>query len=372
MNNMKQESTRILGLDILRSAAIFFVMITHGARFIPKQISEYYSLLFFDGVWIFFVLSGFLIGNIFIKQMSSEKISIDEIKIFWIKRWTRTLPNYLLFLFICLGIYTFSEGEIWKYFIFVQNLTSNPNTDFFGWSWSLSVEEWFYILLPLVIYLLFKLGFSFKKSILFYIIITIFVISIGRIIQYYSIPNYKYEDFEVIRYSVFYRLDSIMFGVLGAFIYNYYPSFWLKNKKKAMYIGISLLIINFLISKFITYSFPYRILEFTITSSIALLFIPYLNTIRHNTAQYNTTQKLITTFSLISYSLYLVNPIVSDGISYIIKVFFEGTTISKVPWVVIFSISYISFWGISLLLSYIIYHLFEIKATEYLRKKLIK
>ena len=163
-----------------------------------------------------------------------------------------------------------------------------------------------------------------------------------------------------------------MFGVLGAFIHNYYPSFWSKNKKKAMYIGFSLLVINFLISKFITYSFPYRILEFTITSSIALLFIPYLNTIRHNTAQYNTTQKIITTFSLISYSLYLVNPIVSDGISYIIKVFFEGTTISKVPWVVIFSISYISFWGISLLLSYIIYHLFEIKATEYLRKKLIK
>ena len=59
---MKQGSTRILGLDILRSAAIFFVMLTHGARFIPKQISEYYSLLFFDGVGIFFVLSGFLIG----------------------------------------------------------------------------------------------------------------------------------------------------------------------------------------------------------------------------------------------------------------------------------------------------------------------
>ena len=351
MNNMKQGSTRILGLDMLRSAAIFFVMITHGARFIPKQISEYYSLLFFDGVGIFFVLSGFLIGNIFIKQMSSEKISIDEIKVFWIKRWTRTLPNYFLFLFICLGIYTFSKDEIWKYFIFVQNLTSTPNSDFFGWSWSLSVEEWFYILLPLVVYLLFKFGLSFKKSILFYIISTIFVVFIGRVLQYLSIPNYKYEDFEVIRYSVFYRLYSIMFGVLGAFIYNYYPSFWLKNKKKAMYIGISLLIINFLISKFITYSFPYRILEFTITSSIALLFIPYFNTIRHNTAQYNTTQKLITTFSLISYSLYLVNPIVSDGISYIIKVFFEGTTISKVPWVVIFSISYISFWGISLLLS---------------------
>ena len=62
---MKQTNTRILGLDILRSAAIFFVMITHGTRFIPKQISEYYSLLFFDGVGIFFVLSGFLIGNIF-------------------------------------------------------------------------------------------------------------------------------------------------------------------------------------------------------------------------------------------------------------------------------------------------------------------
>jgi len=163
-----------------------------------------------------------------------------------------------------------------------------------------------------------------------------------------------------------------MFGVLGAFIYNYYPSFWSKNKKKAVYIGISLLIINFLISKFITYSFPYRILEFTITSTIALLFIPYLNTIRHNTLQYNTAQKFITTFSLISYSLYLVNPIVSDGISYIIKVFFEETNKPRILWIVIFSISYFCFWGISLLFSYIIYHLFEIKATEYLRKKLIK
>ena len=99
-------SSRIYGLDILRAFAILFVVLDHSKHTLQNSNSEiisgisqsyswYIRYLVFDGVSIFFVLSGFLIGSILIKTFDRGDLSFKSLVNFWIKRWMRTLPNYL-------------------------------------------------------------------------------------------------------------------------------------------------------------------------------------------------------------------------------------------------------------------------------------
>jgi peptidoglycan/LPS O-acetylase OafA/YrhL len=127
---------RIYGLDILRALAILFVVAGHGEHLIPEARYKYVNFFLFDGVSIFFVLSGFLIGGILIKILQENSIDSKLIINFWIKRWFRTLPNYFLVLIILillnlLFIDNFGFHDYKSYFLFSQNLFS-AHPDFFS------------------------------------------------------------------------------------------------------------------------------------------------------------------------------------------------------------------------------------------------
>ena len=81
---------RIYGLDILRALAIFFVVLDHSKHTLEKnssvfinEISRIYSwnlrYFIFDGVSIFFVLSGFLIGGILIRSFEKEELTFKNL-----------------------------------------------------------------------------------------------------------------------------------------------------------------------------------------------------------------------------------------------------------------------------------------------------
>src|ERR1041384_552442 len=147
---------RVYGLDILRALAILFVIIGHGGYFLPPKAQTINSFFVFDGVSIFFVLSGFLIGGILIKNLENKTINKRLLLDFWIRRWFRTLPNYLFILVIVTALNVlftdgFSINYIKRYFIFSQNLFYQ-HPSFFPEAWSLSVEEWFYLLIPVIIF----------------------------------------------------------------------------------------------------------------------------------------------------------------------------------------------------------------------------
>ena len=136
---------RLLGLDIVRALAILCVLISHSRAVLPNP--EATLVLSFGGkfgVELFFVLSGFLIGSILLK-LCDIGLSAKAIRLFWMRRWLRTVPAYLFALLFMMGV---SGDYDWRYFFFLQGVVE-PNVDLFPVTWSLASEEWFYLLFPL-------------------------------------------------------------------------------------------------------------------------------------------------------------------------------------------------------------------------------
>src|SRR3546814_20945662 len=104
---------------------------------------------------MFFALSGFLIGRIIIADVLSDR-SASGLWRFWAKRWLRTLPAYFLTLFVLYRITGVSPSAAMAHATFIQNLLPHLRDAFFGVSWSLSVEEWFYFLTPIALLLVGK------------------------------------------------------------------------------------------------------------------------------------------------------------------------------------------------------------------------
>lgn len=140
-------SNRSFGLDILRAAAIVGVLLDHEITLtgIPLVGDLGY------GVDLFFVLSGFLIGRIYFRDSRKPSFTLRR---FWMSRWWRTLPPYAaaLLLYTIVRHTTASLATPppplpWYYGVFLQNYLGVTG---FGPSWSLCVEEHFYLALPLV------------------------------------------------------------------------------------------------------------------------------------------------------------------------------------------------------------------------------
>jgi peptidoglycan/LPS O-acetylase OafA/YrhL len=139
------------GLDGLRGISILVVTVCHFAMYTP--LTNYLSGDI--GVEIFFVISGFLITSLLLKEkVKRHKVSFKN---FYIRRILRIMPVAYLFL---LTLATLNrprglnkKGESFlKWFLYFKNLPLKSSFEWFtGHFWSLSVEEQFYICFPFFI-----------------------------------------------------------------------------------------------------------------------------------------------------------------------------------------------------------------------------
>jgi peptidoglycan/LPS O-acetylase OafA/YrhL len=143
------------GIDGLRCFAVFAVMLFHGGL----------SKTGWAGVWLFFVISGFVITRSLMANMALDLPAKEIFRRFYLKRSFRILPLYLGSICIfALGILSFSTDWEQKLDHLPWLLTFTYNfyrldsdyvhNDFFGHFWSLSVEEQFYLLYPALLILL--------------------------------------------------------------------------------------------------------------------------------------------------------------------------------------------------------------------------
>lgn len=215
---------RNLGLDIARSIAIIFVLVSHSRAFFKSYDLQFLSICGLLGVEIFFVLSGFLIGKIIIDSLVDNP-SVNSLKKFYIRRWFRTLPLYYLVLFLIAIINQQSIPH--RNFVFLQNFNENA-LNFLAVSWSLSIEEWFYLSVPIILLIFIKLldGKIERKNIFFMVTIGIGLVSF--LLRLYTVLEYNPTWDYGIRKQIFLRLDSIMFGVILAGIKKYYKNIYVK------------------------------------------------------------------------------------------------------------------------------------------------
>lgn len=210
-------------LDLLRTIAITLVLVSHGRVFLigVLPLAVNFRLGGYWGVELFFVLSGFLIGRILYESfIDSPKWAMN----FLVRRWFRTLPNYFLFLVVkvlALGVgIGVAFDSIYPYLTFTQNLAWR-HPDFFPEAWSLSVEEVFYLLVPLALLLCWKgigrFGLSFEK-VVFVIIAGFAVLSIA--LRLYSANNIEVHWDADLRKIVVYRFDALMFGFLAYLVFT--------------------------------------------------------------------------------------------------------------------------------------------------------
>jgi peptidoglycan/LPS O-acetylase OafA/YrhL len=313
---------RSLGLDFLRSGAILFVMLCHSIYIIydivPGLIGN--VLLQYGGVGVdlFFVLSGFLIGRIFLKEVVMHPgENIQKMKHFWKRRWFRTLPNYYLFFLIHLILVMLGFGkdqsghtayvlqsatfsELIKFPFFLQNFIS-IYPSFFAQSWSLCVEEWFYLLLPAVFfgYLRFK-GAKSPRAICRFLFITVLVLIIWKWACYFLLHDFYFPG------KVIFNFDQILIGVLLGALYFFYEEQVKSLRLVSLIIGVAMfLIANFIMVKFLLISHPLPgvdlIMRLSFTLSFALLTLYFVDF----KASINKFTQLITTISQSSYSMYL-------------------------------------------------------------------
>jgi peptidoglycan/LPS O-acetylase OafA/YrhL len=146
-----KKEIRIGGLDGLRAAAIVSVLCLHAAIVSTRMplILRVPCLYGWAGVDLFFVLSGYLIGGQVFK--AGSRMDGGGIVRFWLRRWFRTLPLYYFILFVNVIILPqcgipFRDWN-WRYLVMLQNYM--PLQDF-QQSWSLCIEEQFYLVFPIL------------------------------------------------------------------------------------------------------------------------------------------------------------------------------------------------------------------------------
>jgi peptidoglycan/LPS O-acetylase OafA/YrhL len=311
---------RIFGLDMMRASAILLVVLSHAMRFspIPGATQTQLELFMgFIGVELFFALSGFLIGGILLREMQ-DGISLVKIRKFWARRWMRTLPVYYIVL-LCTPLFYllfFHENpvhfrDILPFLFFVQNF-AHPHPEYFGVAWSLSIEEWIYILFPLIWLIYFRRTMKkyqsetiFKFSIFFFLIFELIL----RLLKVYG---QEAEWDAGLRKIVFFRFDAIAFGLLMAYLKMYKSGIFLKKYHFAL-AGIVLLVISTVIfykcgAQENKINFMTGEILLPLTGIACAFLLPFAE--QWKNYKWKIPGKTIVFISLISYSLYLIHSLV--------------------------------------------------------------
>jgi peptidoglycan/LPS O-acetylase OafA/YrhL len=161
-------------VDGMRALSMFTVIATHvlmGGLALPDAFRP--CRQFLDSLpgwaWVvwqgeksldtFFVISGFLIGGLLLSE--HERTGRIDVRRFYMRRYLRLTPTYAVAI-VCFGLGFHSKGgelaplvhHAWTNILYVNNFVP-WKTAFMDWTWSLAVEEQFYMLLPLFLIVVF-------------------------------------------------------------------------------------------------------------------------------------------------------------------------------------------------------------------------
>lgn len=227
----RTDSARLRGLDLLRAVAIVLVLMSHYTGFVAHApIFGELGKIGWAGVDLFFVLSGYLIGNQILAPVArGETLSL---KVFFARRLLRTLPNYYAVLAVYLlaplmfphsPILGAGAPPLWQLLSFTQNIGLAYGQTFTH-SWSLCIEEQFYVVMPLAALALARTRqHATRVRIGWYLLAGAIALGIAsRAAAWLAHGNDAFAA--QVYYSSFCRFDELLPGVAIAMLRNFYPA----------------------------------------------------------------------------------------------------------------------------------------------------
>ena len=224
MNDKNSHSTRLPGLDTLRALAITWVLLTHYSGFVSgQQTFGAVGRVGWAGVDLFFVLSGYLVGRQVVMPIArGHDWSAGD---FLSRRLLRTLPNYLVvllvyFMFPGPPLEGSSTAPLWRFLTFTQNFGLAYGATFTH-SWSLCIEEQFYLALPLAALAWARWG----RSPLPAWLALGAAVALGMAARGIAFTQHGHDAFDAeVYYSTFCRFDELLPGVAIALVESFHPA----------------------------------------------------------------------------------------------------------------------------------------------------
>jgi peptidoglycan/LPS O-acetylase OafA/YrhL len=257
------------------------------------------------GVDLFFALSGFLITGILLDTKTSE----GYLRNFYARRCLRIWPLYyctLLFMFVLIPMVRPSQAHNvfdaksmpwWSYFVYLQNfLVPIPTraTGLLGVTWSLAVEEQFYLIWPLVVR--FCSAATLRR-------VTVAIICLDPVLRFFMIQRGMN-----VYSNTFCRLDGLMWGALLALLFrsqtftrgNYVRIAWI-----ALLIAAPLALLTAERMNWVVYSF---------TALASVSFVCVALTSKQKWLQRILSSRFLIYSGVISYGMYLLEKIPIDTV----------------------------------------------------------
>lgn len=289
----------IKGLDTLRAFAVILVIHQHWGPFVSKSIP--FSALILQkiiptgefAVNLFFVLSGFLISNILLKSKeelgNGSKFKI--LKNFAIRRALRIFPIYFLCLFF---LFFENDVDVRRYFFYFATYTSNflvfhlSAWNSFSHTWTLAVEEQFYLIWPFVIV------FTPKKFLLPAMFLFILIGTIGSIIT----ENVYGHFAPILTFNCF---NAFAIGALYSYVLIEKNQIGTKIRKTLI------ILLPFALAFYILFQAGFNIVPIRLSQAIiSVNLIIYITEKRYGKiAGFFINNKLLNSLGKISYGVYL-------------------------------------------------------------------
>lgn len=299
---------RVAALDGLRGIAVLLVVVAHGAgatgAFNDAQLRL--VLIPFDstiGVTIFFVLSGYLITSILAREhQRAGRISLYN---FYVRRVLRIMPAFYVLLaavaiVAAAGLISVTAGSFASAGLFVWNYSPAAKGWWLGHTWSLAVEEQFYLLWPLL--------FAALRPRRAFLLAAVVVVAspVIRTVNYLVDPH----SITQVGFMFHTRADSLLTGCLLALLPYTYPAAWARvtrflERWPVGYIAVALLLLCSVASTYLSgaWQLPFG---FTLTNvGAAGLLLTAILSDRADGVCRALQWKPLTLLGLISYSLYL-------------------------------------------------------------------
>ncbi len=294
---------RVPQLDAVRGIAILLVMLVNTGDKYPVLHLQHVVGNGWMGVDLFFALSGFLITGILL----DTKDSPHYFKNFYVRRVLRILPLYyviLLFMFVLVPLLRPSEAHTvfersspwWAYPVFLQNFlvaSSTMAAGPLGTTWSLAIEEQFYLLWPLVV--------RFCTQAQLRRIATIMIVLTVPLTYYLAMHHFQIYS------NVFCRQVGLMAGALLALLVrkeNFEPLRHLRTAWLLFAVTLTL--------AFVSAHFEAQWLAFTMVGLAAASFIFLALYSEQRWLQAVLRNRFLMYSGIISYGLYLTHKIPVD------------------------------------------------------------